>query len=47
MLRQLLSALLLSLCHHVKVGMLLFLSWRKSDFFQKFILSQVLIVSVI
>ena len=47
MLCQLLSALLLSLFHHVKVGVLLLLSWKKSDIFQKFILSQVLTVSVI
>ena len=46
MLRQLLSALLLFLCRHVK-GMLLLLFWRKSEMFQKFILSEVLIVFVI
>ena len=33
MLCQLLSALLLFLCHHVKVGMLLLLFWRKSEIF--------------
>ena len=46
MLRQLLSTLLLFLCHHLK-GMLLLLFWRKSVMFQKFILSEVLIVFVI
>ena len=46
MLRQLLSALLLFLCHHVK-GMLLLLFWRESEMFQKLILSEVLIVFVI
>ena len=33
MLCQLLSALLLFLSHHVKVGMLLLLFWRKSEIF--------------
>ena len=37
MLYQLLSALLVFLCHNIKVRMLLDLFWRKSEIFQNFL----------